>query len=60
MNLYFIKGDDRKSWTSSKLTLKKDASPSKVIAMMEKDGWKSVTPAAFKAFQKKMRAGEQS
>lgn len=55
MNLYFVKGDNPKNWVATKLTLKKDGSPSKVIAMMEADGWKSVTPAAFKEFQKKMR-----
>jgi len=47
--LYFIKGDSPKNWGAMKLKLTKGASPSAVIAGMEKDGWKSVTVSAFNA-----------
>lgn len=56
MNLYFIKGDNPKNYLSAKLTLKKNASVSAVIAGMEKDGWQNVTPAEYKAFIKKQRS----
>ena len=50
--LYFIKGDSPKNWGAMKLKLTKGASPSAVIAGMEKDGWKSVTVSAFNAWRK--------
>ena len=50
--LYFIKGASPKNWGAMKLKLTKGASPSAVIAGMEKDGWKSVTVSAFNAWRK--------
>ena len=50
--LYFIKGDSPKNWGAMKLKLTKGASPSAVIAGMEKDGWKCVTVSAFNAWRK--------
>lgn len=52
MILYFIKGDSPANWTAAKLTLKKNASPTAVIAGMEKDGWKNVTVSTYKAWCK--------
>lgn len=50
--LYFIKGDSPKNWGAMKLKLTKGASPSVVIAGMEKDGWKCVTVSVFNAWRK--------
>lgn len=49
--LYFIKGDSPKNWGAMKLKLTKGASPSAVIAGMEKYGWKCVTVSAFNAWR---------
>lgn len=50
--LYFIKSDSPENWGAMKLKLTKGASPSAVIAGMEKDGWKCVTVSAFNAWRK--------
>lgn len=51
--LYFIKGNSPENWGAMKLKLTKSASPSAVIAGMEKDGWKCVTAFVFNAWRKK-------
>jgi hypothetical protein len=50
--LYFIKGDSCENWGAMKMKLTTNASPSKVISAMEKDGWRSVTVSTFNAWRK--------
>jgi hypothetical protein len=58
--LYFIRGDNQENWGAMKLRLTKDASPSAVIAGMEKNGWKCVTSAVFNAWCRQHSAASKA
>lgn len=56
--LYFIKGDSAENWGAMKLTLKKNASVSRLVWQAAQDGWTCVGAREFNAWRKKFSKHE--